>query len=182
MKTIDTKELITIENVIFELEQRLDLYGEDMDKECFDELTDTINTLKGITSKPDFVPEVKYVEVEVPTEKILNSDEIESRIRVAEKHGRECINPNFKYCVFSTGWKEELYLRDDIGKAMEKAAALSKTKGDFFSVYSIKKAKDDTYRTYTENTWANGHLLSEDHDEFLHYDFLSQMAKKIVKL
>ena len=93
-----------------------------------------------------------------------------------------CINPNFKYCVFSTGWKEELYLTDDIGKAMEKAAALSKTKGDFFSVYSIKKAKDDTYRTYTESTWTNGHLLSEDHDEFLHYDFLSQMAKKIVKL
>lgn len=182
MKTIDTKELITIENVIFDLERHLELYGEDMEKDCFEEMSATLKTLNGITSKPDFVPEVKYVEVEVPTEKILNSDEIDSRIRVAEKHGRECINPNFKYCVFSTGWKEELYLTDDIGKAMEKAAALSKSVGEFFTVYEIRQASDGTYRTYSESTWTNGHLLSEDHDEFLHYDFLSQMAKKIVKL
>ena len=182
MKTIDTKELIAIEDMIFELEQRLELYGCDMEKECFDELTDTLNTLKGITSKPDYVPEVKCVEVEAPTEKILNSDEIDERIRLAEKYGRECINPNFKYCVFSTGWKEELWLTDDIGKAMEKAASLSKSVSEFFTVYNIRQASDGTYRTYSESTWVDGHLLHEDHDEFLHYDFLSQMAQKIIKM
>ena len=182
MKTIDTNELIAIEEVIFDLERHLELYGEDMEKDCFEEMSATLKTLKGITSKPDFAPEVKYVEVEKPVEKVFNEDEIKDRIRLAEKYGRECINPNFKYCVFSTGWKEELYLTDDIGAAMEKAAALSKSVSEFFTVYEIRQASDGTYRTYSESTWVDGHLLHEDHDEFLHYDFLSQMAQKIIKM
>lgn len=121
MKTVDTNELIVIDEVRFNLERHLELYGCDMDKECLDELTNTINVLKGITSKPDFTPEVRYVNVEVPVEKILNEDDIRNRILCAEKHGRESVNPNFKYCVFSTGWTNELYLTDDIGVAMEKA-------------------------------------------------------------
>lgn len=182
MKTIDTNELIVIEDMIFELEQRLELYGEDMEKECFDELTDTLNTLKGITSKPDFVPEVKYVEVEKPVERLLNENEIKDRILCAEKFGRESVNPNFKYCVFSTEWTDELYLTDDIDKAMEKAASLSKREKVFFTVYEIRQSSDGTYRTYDDTTWTDGHMLPKDRMEFLHFDYMAQMAKKIVKL
>lgn len=182
MKTIDEKEQIIISEVIFDIERRLDLYGDDMEKDYFEEMSATLNTLKGITSKPDFAPEVKCVEVEKPVERLLNEDEIKDRIRCAEKHGRESVNPNFRYCVFSTGWMKELYLTDDIGAAMEKAASLSKSVGEFFTVYNIRQASDGTYRTYSENTWVDGHLLHEDHDEFLHYDFLSRMAQKIIKM
>lgn len=182
MKTVDTNELIVIDEVILDLERQLDLYGDDMEKECLDELTNTIGVLKGITNKPDFAPEVKYVEVEKPVEKLLNEDEIKDRIWCAEKHGRESVNPNFKYCVFSTSWTKELYLTDNIGAAMEKAAALSKSVSEFFTVYKIQQASDGTYRTYSESTWVDGHLLHEDRDEFLHFDYMAQMAQKIVKL
>lgn len=182
MKTVDTNELIVIDEVILDLERQLDLYGDDMEKECLEELTNTISVLKGITNKPDFAPEVKYVEVEKPVEKLLNEDEIKDRIWCAEKHGRESVNPNFKYCVFSTGWTKELYLTDDIGAAMEKAAALSKSVGEFFTVYEIRQASDGTYRTYSESAWVDGHLLHENHEEFLHYDYMSQMADKIIKM
>ena len=182
MKTVDTNELIAIEEVIFDLERHLELYGEDMEKDCFDEMSATLKTLKGITSKPDYAPEVKYVEVEKPVEKLLNEDEIKDRIYCAEKHGRESVNPNFRYCVFSTEWTNELYLTDDINKAMEKAASLSKRESVFFTVYEILQSSDGTYRTYNDTTWIDGHMLPKDRDEFLHFDYMAQMAQKIVKL
>lgn len=181
MKTVDTQELAAIQDVAFELERRIELYGDKMEEECLAD-TDTLNVLKGIVNKPDFAPTVKYVEVEVPVEKLLNSDEVQDKIKLAEKHGRELVNPNYKYCVFCTGHPDVLYLTDDVGAAMDKAKSLSKIQKEIYTVYAIRQAYDKTYKTYADTVWAEGELLKEPNEEFLHYDFLSQMAHEIKKL
>lgn len=184
MKTVEGHELTVISDVVLELERRLEYYWDDMEPDCKEELEDTISTLNGILKKPDFAPEVKYVEVKVPVEKLLNSDEVQDRIKMAERHGRELVNPNFKYCVFNTDKAEEtLWLTDDYEKALWKAKSLSRCGIGFYTVYEIKKAYDGTYKTYSGETYHEGELLFDrKSDEFLHFDYLAQMAGKIIKM
>lgn len=184
MKTVEGHELTVISDVVFELERRLEYYGDDMEPDCKEELEDTISTLNGILKKPDFAPEVKYVEVEVPVEKLLNSEEVQDKIKMAVTHGRELVNPNFKYCVFSTDCTiDGIFLTDDFEKALKKAKSLSLSGKGFYTVYEIKQAKDGTYKTYSEETYHEGRPLGNRHrEEFLHFDYLAQIAGKIIKM
>lgn len=183
MKTVEGHELTVISEVILEFERRLEYYGDDMEPDCKEELEDAISTLNGILKKPDFAPEVKYVEVEVPVEKLLNSDEVQDRIKLAERHGRELVNPNFKYCVFSSEMREGLYVTDDFEKALAKAKSLSLSSYGFYTVYSIKRIDDGTYKTFMEETYHGGELLSDrGGEEFLHFDYLVQVAAGVIKM
>lgn len=184
MKTVEGHELTVISEVILEFERRLEYYGDDMEPDCKEELEDAISTLNGILKKPDFAPEVKYVEVEVPVEKILNSKEIEDRLKMAERFGRESVNPNFKYCVFSTEMRDGLYVTDDFEKALSKAKSLSLSSSyGFYTVYKIRKTHDGTYKTFMEETYHDGELLTDRRgEEFLHFDYLVQVADGVVKM
>ena len=184
MKTVEGHELTVISEVILELERKLEYYGDDMEPECREETQDIISTLNGILGKPDFAPEVKYVEVEVPVEKILNQDEVQDRVKMAERHGRELVNPNFRYCVFNHDKADEtLWLTDDYEKALRKAKSLSRCNYGYYTVYEIRKTHDGTYKTYSGETYHEGEFLSDRRgEEFLHFDYLSQMAGKVEKI
>lgn len=180
MKTIDGHELTVISDVVFELEHKLEYYGDDMEPDCKKELEDAISTLNGILKKPDFAPEVKYVYVE----KLLNPEQVQERIEMAVTYGRELVNPNFKYCVFNTdSTVDGIFLTDDFEKALLKAKSLSLVGHGFYTVYEIKQSSDGTYKTYSEETYHDGQPLGNRYGkEFLHFDYLAKMSRKIIKM
>lgn len=182
MKLIDEKEVTAIAEVVEELERRLEYWGDDMDPEAAGWHRTVLSGLKGVLERPDHTPEVRYVEVEVPVEKVLDGDEIEDRLKMAERHGRESVDPNFRLCVWSTHRTGELWVTDDMEAAMGKAAWLSKAYGTFYTVYEIRKDDDGTYKTWSDTTWCDGEILHERHEMFLHFDYMASVAGKVTKI
>lgn len=175
MKLIDEKEVTAIAEVVEELERRLEYWGDDMDPEAAGWHRTVLERLNGILERPDHTPEV-------PVGKVPDGDEIEDRLKMAERHGRESVDPNFRLCVWSTDRNDELWVTDDMEAAMGKAAWLSKAYGTFYTVYEIRKDDDGTYRTWSDTTWCDGRILRERHEEFLHYDYMASVAGKVTKI
>ena len=96
--------------------------------------------------------------------------------------GREQVNPNFNFCVLSESLMDTLYLTDDYETALKKAKSLSIiTKDHVFSVFSIKNTTDG-YKTFYEMQYDGGNPVEPSSYMFLHYDYLAQSVKNIVKL
>lgn len=95
-------------------------------------------------------------------------DYIYSQVR----HARESVNPNYKYCVTSSGL-HDCYLTDDISVAMEFAAKKSRD-CDMWYVLKIGKLKDNTYKTFVQGVCYDGHYEERDKHAYLHFDYIAQ--------
>ena len=120
-----------------------------------------IEALLNIANKPDY--------------KMSDHDEFMMTL------GREHVNPNFDYCVLSESLMDTLYLTDDYEKALRKAKSLSTLNDHVFSVFSIKETEDG-YKTFYEMQYDGGEPVEPSSYMFLHYDYLAQAVKSIVKL
>jgi len=122
-------------------------------------------------SKPKPIVKEKIVEVEIP---VIDENDVYNAVKKA----RESVNPNYKYCVVYAD-AGQCGLTDDIGVAMEHAAAVSKTRRlDIVNVCRISKIHDGTYKTIIEGWCCDGHY-DEVHGmckDYLHFDFIAQRA------
>lgn len=118
-------------------------------------------------TKPKPIVKEKVVEVEIP---VMSYDVV--------KQARESVNPNYKYCVVYDD-AGECGLTDDIGIAMEHAAAVSKVRHlDIVNVCRISKIHDGTYKTIIEGWCIDGHYYDNVHGDgnYLHFDYIAQRA------
>ena len=97
-----------------------------------------------------------------------------------QRHARECVNPNYNYCVCDYQLTE-LYLTDDYGAALKKAKDKSRDYG-VWRVLDIRQISDGAYMTFVNSFYTEGEYYDGDKRSFLHFDYIAQAAGKIVKL
>lgn len=119
------------------------------------------------------LPALKGVIVSERVNNIVTKDDLKNIVYNAEKRGREAVRPLYKYCVVDSDITY-CYVTDDIGKAMEKAASLSKTSSDFQYVLNIRQANDGNYKTFYEARYYEGNWYDTDMRYFLHFDYILQ--------
>lgn len=119
------------------------------------------------------LPALKSVIDSEKVDNIVTKADLKNIVYNAEKRGREAVRPLYKYCVVNSDI-EYCYVTDDIGKAMEKAASLSKTSSDFQYVLNIRQANDGSYKTFYEAIYDDGKWCNTDMRDFLHFDYILQ--------
>ena len=118
------------------------------------------------------LPALKGIIDSEKVDNIVTQEDLKNIVYNAEKRGREAVCPLYKYRVIDSDIKY-CYVTDDISKAMEKAASLSKTSGPH-SVFNIRKANDGSYKTFYEAIYYEGKYNDTDLQDFLHFDFILQ--------
>ncbi|WP_296864722.1 hypothetical protein [uncultured Methanobrevibacter sp.] len=166
---ITDDQLTTLNDVVFVLEQHIEDYVDVMEASDRAKLEADIVNLKKIIDADTIKPKVKHV-----TDK--------NAVQMAYREGRESVCPNYSLCVFSTFCKDTLYLTDDYEKAMQKAKSQSLIHNCVFTVYDIKKAKDNSYRVFENISYDNGNVFEFGSKVSFHFDFISQVANNIVKI
>lgn len=184
MKTIDANELRVLGSVIEYLEFYTDYYSDVVDPNTdVVEMRKAIPILKGVMSKKDFKPKTKVIE-----KNTISDDDLKNMLYNAEKHGREIVDPLFKYCVFSSRMNGTLYLTDDYAKALEKGKSLSISDDcyEFWEIYSIEKIYDGSYKLFKDCYYLKGEFHESSKyvsdKEFLHFDYIRNLFEKIVKI
>lgn len=119
------------------------------------------------------LPTLKGVIDSEKVDNIVSQEDLKNIVYNAEKRGREAVRPLYKYCVVDSDIRY-CYVTDDIGKAMEKAASLSKTSSDFQYVLNIRQANDGSYKTFYEARYYEGKWYDTDMRDFLHFDYILQ--------
>ena len=185
MKTINTTEADTLMELADVLEgyDRNFLEGDEFDEDGNE--TDayiihrTLPILQKILSREDSnrAPDLT-----------ITKEMVDNATNLAFRRGRESVYPNFKYCIYSHNICGKLYLTDDIGKAMKKAAELA-IYGERYNIYRIVKVnapdtdEHNTYKLILDGFWKRGGYHDPDaYEYFLHYDYIAQTANEIVKL
>lgn len=185
MKAINKKELNAIRIAANFVQGYVDYY-EDVELcegNSVVEMQDVLNVLNEILSKEDFKPKTRTIIKTI--EKIFEAypKDMDSKIALAIRKGRESINPLFKYCVFNTRIKGPVFVTDSLEKAMEKAKCLSLSERySFYEVCSIRKVDDETYKLFKECYYNDGIYYDGNDEEFLHFDYIRQLCTEIVKL
>ena len=119
------------------------------------------------------LPALKGIIDSERVDNIVTQEDLKKIVYNAEKRAREAVRPLYKYCVVDSDITY-CYVTDDIGKAMEKAASLSKTSSDFQYVLNIRQANDGSYKTFYEATYYKGKSCDTDMRDFLHFDYILQ--------
>lgn len=184
MKTINDEEISTLRDVIDFIECYTDYYYDIADQyqnsDAF-KMRNSLPILKKIVNRKDFTPKEKIVERVI--EKTITDDELNQAIKLAERHGRESVNPLFKFCVFNSTISGTLYLTDDYENALEKARSLSNLNDGFFEIHSIRDTEDGTYKLYKEGFYNRGVFYESSNDSgYLHFDYIRNCFKDIIKI
>lgn len=99
-----------------------------------------------------------------------------------QRHARECVNPNYDYCVCDYQLTE-LYLTNDYRAALQKAKNKSRDYG-VWRVLDIRKISDGSYMTFVNSFYTEGEHYDGDRRAFLHFDYIAQAVgdNKIYKI
>lgn len=138
-------------------------------------LSNDLPVLKAMLSERNEIKDSPYLPDEDYEDVTLWGQDLKNALFSAAKFARESVNPNYKYCVVD----EELYevwLTDELDKAMECASNKSKCDGGIWHVYWIKQCSDG-YRCINECWYAHGKYFDGDMRSFLHYDYIAHNAK-----
>lgn len=119
------------------------------------------------------LPALKGIIDSERVDNIVTQEDLKNIVYNAEKRGREAVRPLYKYCVVDSDINY-CYVTDDLGRAMERAASLSKTSSDFQYVLNIRQANDGSYKTFYEARYDNGKWCDIDMHDFLHFDYILQ--------
>lgn len=185
MKVINKKELNAISIASNFIQGYVDYYD---DVELYEgnnvaEMQDVLNVFNKILSKEDFKPKTKTITKTIEKTTEVYPKDMDDKIAFSIRKGRESVDPLFRYCVFNSQIKGQLFVTDSLEKSMEKAKCLSILEEySFFEVCSIRKVNDGTYKLFKECYYHNGLYNDGNDEEFLHFDYIRQLFTEIIKL
>ena len=112
----------------------------------------------------------------------LRDEDPERWLQSIQRHARECVCPNFEYCVSDYQFTE-LYLTDDYGAALQKAKDKSRDCG-IWRVLHIYQISDGSYMTFVDSFYIDGEYHEGDKRSYLHFDYIAQAVEnnKIYKI
>lgn len=137
-------------------------------------LSNDLPVLKGMLSERNEVKDSPYLPDEDYEDVTLWGQDLKNALFSAAKFARESVNPNYKYCVVDERLYE-VWLTDDLEKAMEAAHSKSKCDSCIWHVYWIKQCSDG-YRCLDECWYSHGEYFDGDMKCFLHYDYIAHNA------
>jgi len=116
----------------------------------------------------------------------LNNPDFKDYLYTVRKLERESVNPHWKYCVLDDDLTE-CWVTDDIGKAMEFAAARSKYLENSYSYIRVcrivQNTNDGTWQLVIDHYYNNGKYTDNTSTcTFLHFDYIVQCCGEIHKI
>ena len=172
---MDELQKNTLQSVVEWLEAYIDYHKDEPSLLPEGEPTDAqilANKLPVLKSLLKEEPKNPYITDEDQT---LSGQDLKNALFSAAKFARESVNPNYKYCVVDSDLYE-VYLTDDLERAMDAAHDKSRYDGGIWHVYQIKQCRDG-YRCLDECWYSHGEYFEGDMKTFLHYDYVAHNAK-----
>lgn len=178
---MDKLQKNTLQSVVEWLEAYIDYHidepsvlpkGEATDAQI---LANELPVLKSLLKERNEIKENPYLQDDFLEDKTFSGQDIKNALFSAAKFARESVNPNYKYCVVDENLYE-VWLTDDLEKAMEAAHNKSKYDGSIWHVYWIKQCRDG-YRCLDECWYSHGEYFEGHRESFLHYDYIAHNAK-----